>query len=206
MNTDVFIKRPVLAIVMNLALMFLGFLSFNKLEVRLYPNIDPSIITVTTTYVGASAQDIETFITNPIEDVLAGIDGLDYFESSSIQGSSSITLHFKSDYKLNDAMASVFSKVSSAKSLLPKDAENSVIKEVDPAAKPVLWVSLISDILSRNQLTEYFVNTLQPQLQNQTLNYVLQNYYFLYLLNVSILLLTKRQIGLLIYFQLKMIL
>lgn len=166
MNTDVFIKRPVFAIVLNLVIIFCGLLSFFKLDLRLYPNISPSVITITTEYVGASAQDIEVFITKPIEDALSGIDGLNYTSSRSSKGKSTVTLYFESNYDISKAISDVASQVASVRHLLPADVENSVVKEYDPEAQPVVWLSVTSDALSRNQLTEYFVNLIQPKLQN----------------------------------------
>jgi multidrug efflux pump len=166
MNTDIFIKKPVFAIVLNLLIILCGLLSFSKLELRLYPNIEPSVITITTDYVGASAQDIETFITNPIEEALSGIEGLDYTMSKSSKGTSTITIYFENGYDLSKAISDVSNQVSSVKYLLPDDVNDSIIKEYDPEAQPVIWLSITSDKLSRNKITDYFLNLVQPQLQN----------------------------------------
>ena len=109
MNTDIFVKKPVFAIVLNLLILALGWLSYNKLEMRLYPKVEPSVITITTNYIGASAADVETFITIPLEGYLSGLDGLNYSESTSAQNQSLITLHFDSGYDIKDAMIDYFS-------------------------------------------------------------------------------------------------
>jgi multidrug efflux pump len=166
MNTDVFIKRPVFAIVLNLVLICLGLLSFTKLSIRLYPDVSPTVITIKTVQVGASGKDIESFITTPIESQISGIKGLDHTESRSQQGLSLITLNFKTGSNLNEALSNVNSKVEAARHQLPDDAETPIVEQSDPDSQPVLWLSLTSQTRSLSDITAYFTKEIQPQLQN----------------------------------------
>src|SRR5438876_6858667 len=101
--TDLFIRRPVLAIVVNLVILIAGFQAIRSLSVRQYPRSDMAVVTVTTAYVGANADLVRGFITTPLERVIASADGIDYMESSSAQGLSTITVHLRLNYDTNPA-------------------------------------------------------------------------------------------------------
>src|SRR5512146_3309591 len=105
--TDLFIKRPVLAIVVNLVVLIAGIQSIRALSVRQFPRTDIAVINVTTAYIGASADLVRGFITSPLERVIASADGIDYMESSSSQGVSSITVHLKLNYDTNAALTQI---------------------------------------------------------------------------------------------------
>ncbi|MBM93898.1 MAG: multidrug transporter AcrB [Legionellales bacterium] len=166
MNTDIFIKKPVFSIVINLVLVRIGLLSFSQLTVRQYPDVTPTVITVQTAQVGASAQDVESFITTPIESQLSGIKGLDLTESISSQGLSSITLRFETGTDLNEALSHVNSQVQAARYQLPDEAEPPVVQQTDSNSQPIMWLSVTSLSKNRSDLTHYFINQVQPQLQN----------------------------------------
>src|SRR5436190_22493367 len=110
--TDLFIRRPVLAVVVNLVILIAGIQSIRSLSVRQYPRSDIAIVTVTTVYVGASADLVRGFITTPLERVIASADGIDYLESSSAQGVSTITVHLKLNYDTNAALTQIQAKVA----------------------------------------------------------------------------------------------
>src|SRR2546425_5484908 len=125
--TDLFIKRPVLAIVVNLVILIAGIQSIRSLSVRQFPRSDMAIVRVTTVYVGAGADLVRGFITTPLERVIASADGIDFIESSSAQGVSTITVHLKLNYDTNAALTQIQSKVAQVRNTLPPEAEAPVI-------------------------------------------------------------------------------
>ena len=121
--TDLFIKRPVLAIVVNLVILIAGLQSIRALSVRQYPRSDIAVVRVSTAYVGANADLVRGFITTPLERVIASADGIDYVESSSAQGLSTITVHLKLNYDTNAALTQIQAKVAQVRNDLPPEAE-----------------------------------------------------------------------------------
>ena len=117
--TDLFVKRPVLAIVVNLVILIAGLQSIRSLSVRQYPRSDIAIVKVSTAYVGANADLVRGFITTPLERVIASADGIDYMESSSAQGISTITVHLKLNYDTNAALTQIQAKVAQVRNDLP---------------------------------------------------------------------------------------
>jgi multidrug efflux pump len=130
--TDLFIRRPVLAFVVNLVIIVAGVQAYRTLTVRQYPQSEIANITVTTAYVGANADLVRGFITTPLERVIAAADGIDYLESSSSQGLSTITAHSKINYDSNKALSEINSKVSQVRSDLPPEAEVPIINIETP--------------------------------------------------------------------------
>ena len=129
--TDLFVKRPVLAIVVNLVILIAGLQSIRALSVRQYPRSDIAVVTVTTAYVGANADLVRGFITTPLERVIASADGIDYMESSSAQGVSTITVHLKLNYDTNAALTQIQAKVAQVRNDLPPEAEAPIIDLAD---------------------------------------------------------------------------
>src|SRR5438093_5005973 len=125
--TDLFIRRPVLAIVVNLVILIAGLQSIRSLSGRQYPGSDIAVVTVTTAYVGANADLVRGFITSPLERVIASCDGIDYIESTSAQSVSTITVHLKLNYDTNAALTQVQSKVAEVRNDLPPEAQAPVI-------------------------------------------------------------------------------
>src|ERR1700751_1021841 len=125
--TDLFIRRPVLAIVVNLVILIAGLQSIRTLSVRQYPRSDIAVIRVTTAYVGANADLVRGFITTPLERVIASADGIDFMESSSAQTLSTITVHLKLNYDTNAALTQIQSKVAQVRNDLPPEAEAPII-------------------------------------------------------------------------------
>ena len=163
--TDLFIRRPVLALVVNLVILIAGFQAIRSLNVRQYPRSDNAAVTVTTVYVGASADLVRGFITTPLERAIAAADGIDYIESSSKLGLSTITVRLKLNYDPTKALAEISSKVDQVRNDLPPEAEVPIIN-IDSADSQFAsaYLSFTSDILEANQITDYLVRVVQPRL------------------------------------------
>src|SRR5512143_4293596 len=126
--TDLFVRRPVLAIVVNLVILIAGLWSVRSLSVRQYPRSDIAVLRVSTVYVGANADLVRGFITTPLERVIASADGIDYVESSSAQGLSTITVHLKLNYDTNAALTQIQAKVAQVRNDLPPESQAPVIE------------------------------------------------------------------------------
>lgn len=125
--TDIFIRRPVLAACVSLIILLAGLKSINSLNVRQYPRSDSAVVTVNTAYVGASADLVRGYISTPLERVIASADGIDYLESASKQGLSTITVHLRLNYDTNAALTQIQSKVAQVRNDLPPEAEAPII-------------------------------------------------------------------------------
>lgn len=125
--TDLFIRRPVVATVVNLVILLAGFQALRSLNVRQYPRSDIAVVTIKTAYVGANADLVRGFVTTPLERVIASADGIDYIESQSAQGLSTISVHLKLNYNNNDALTQIQSKVAQVRNDLPPEAEAPII-------------------------------------------------------------------------------
>ncbi|WP_342227309.1 efflux RND transporter permease subunit [Rickettsiella endosymbiont of Rhagonycha lignosa] len=163
--TELFIRKPILSIVLSLFILLVGIKAFLSLPIRLYPSISPSVINIQTTYPGAPAQLMESFVTTPLENALGGIEGIDIMHSSSKQSTSQITLQFKLGYDLTKAMTNVSNAIASVRKQLPKEVLDPVINTKDPEADPTLFISFTSHTLSLPAITDYLVRVIQPQLQ-----------------------------------------
>jgi multidrug efflux pump len=162
--SDVSIKRPVFATVVSLVLVIFGLFSFTRLSIREYPNIDVPIVSVTTTYTGASAAVIESQITQIIENSVSGIEGIRSIVSSSRDGSSLVTVEFRLSRSVDEAAADMRDKVSRIIAKLPEAADTPVIAKVDGDARPILWFALFSTKLNPVELTDYAQRTLVDRL------------------------------------------
>src|SRR5881398_3126500 len=165
--TDLFVKRPVLAVVVNLVILIAGLQAIRSLSVRQYPRSDIAIVRVTTTYVGANANLVRGFITTPLERVIASADGIDYMESSSAQGASTITVHLKLNYDTNAALTQIQAKVAQVRNDLPPEAQAPVI-EVQTADTQfaAIYLGFSSADLDQNQITDYLTRVVQPKLSS----------------------------------------
>ena len=163
--TDLFIKRPVLAIVVNLLILIAGLQAIRSLSVRQFPRSDMANVVVTTAYVGANADLVRGFITGPLERSIAGADGIDYLESSSAQGVSTITVHLKLNFDTNAALTQIQSKVAQVRNQLPPEAEAPIIdlQTVD-AQFAAAYLGFSSPDLDQNQITDYLKRVVQPKL------------------------------------------
>ena len=163
--TDLFIKRPVLAIVVNLVILIAGLQSIRSLSVRQYPRSDIAVVDVTTTYVGANADLVRGFITTPLERVIASADGIDYMESSSVQGQSTITVHLKLNYDTNAALTQIQAKVAQVRNDLPPEAQAPVIDlQTADNQFAAMYLGFSSADLDQNQITDYLTRVVQPKL------------------------------------------
>ena len=163
--TDLFVKRPVLAIVVNLVVLIAGLYAVRSLSVRQYPRSDIAVIQVSTVYVGASADLVRGFITTPIERVIASADGIDYMESTSAQGLSTITVHLKINYDTTAALTQVQAKVAQVRNDLPPDAQIPVIDlQTADTQFAAMYLGFSSADLDQNQITDYLTRVVQPKL------------------------------------------
>src|ERR1700756_1166254 len=163
--TDLFVKRPVLAMVVNLVILIAGLQAIRSLSVRQYPRSDIAVVQVSTVYVGANADLVRGFITTPLERVIASADGIDYMESSSAQGLSTITVHLKLNYDTNAALTQIQAKVAQVRNDLPPEAEAPVI-ELQTADNQFasMYLGFSSRDLDQNQITDYLTRVVQPKL------------------------------------------
>jgi len=163
--TDLFIRRPVIAIVVNLLIVIAGVQAMRTLNVRQYPRSENAAIAITTVYVGASAELVRGFITTPLERVIASADGIDYLESESKLGLSTIRAHLRLDYDATKALSEISSKVDQVRRDLPPEAEIPVLNiESTDSQFASAYLSFSSDLLKQNEITDYLVRIVQPRL------------------------------------------
>ena len=163
--TDLFIKRPVLAIVVNLVILIAGLQAIRSLSVRQYPRSDISVVSVSTVYVGADADLVRGFITTPLERVIASADGIDYMESTSAQGLSTINVHLKLNYDTNAALTQIQSKVAQVRNDLPPEAEAPIIDlQTADTQFASMYIGFSSANLEPTQITDYLTRVVQPKL------------------------------------------
>src|SRR5437773_5199643 len=162
--TDLFIKRPVLASCVSLVILIAGLQAIRTLSVREYPRSDIAVVEVSTVYVGANADLVRGFITTPLERVIASADGIDYIESSSAQGLSTITVHLKLNYDTNAALTQIQSKVAQVRNDLPPEAEAPVIDlQTADNRFAAMYLGFASSDLDQNQITDYLTRVVQPK-------------------------------------------
>ncbi len=163
--TDIFVKRPVLAIVVSLLILIAGIQAISSLSVRQYPRNDNAVVTISTVYVGASAELVRGFITTPLERAVSGADGVDYVSSSSSQSLSTVSVRLELNYDPIKALSEISSKVNQVRGDLPPESEIPVIN-VESADSTVAsaYLSFTSDILEPNQVTDFLSRVVQPRL------------------------------------------
>lgn len=162
---EICIRRPVLSIVINLLIVLLGLVSFDRLTVREYPNIDVPVVTVTTNYLGASAKIIETQVTKPLEDSLSGIEGIDFIKSISRSEQSQITVQFRLNRDADAAASDVRDRVARAIGLLPEEVDEPIVAKVEADAQPIIWMALSSDTASQLDVSETADILVQDRIQ-----------------------------------------
>ena len=163
--TDLFIRKPVIALVVNIVILVVGVLAYFKLNTRQYPRSDSAVVSVSTIYFGASAETVRGYITTQLERVIASADGIDYIESSSSSGLSTISVYLRLNYDTNAALAQISSKIDQVRSQLPPEAEVPVIS-VQTADNQFasMYLSFYSDTMDQNQITDYLDRMVQPRL------------------------------------------
>ena len=163
--TDLFVRKPVIALVVNIAILVIGLVSYNQLNVRQYPRSDSAVVKVSTTYFGASAETVRGYITTQLERVIASADGIDYMESQSVAGMSTISVYLRLNYDTNAALAQISSKIDQVRSELPPESEApSISVETSDNQFASMYLSFYSDTLEQNQITDYLNRVVQPQL------------------------------------------
>ncbi|NUP07647.1 MAG: MMPL family transporter [Polyangiaceae bacterium] len=163
--TDLFIRRPVLAIVLNVVIIIAGLQAIRSLNVRQYPKLESATVTVRTAYVGADAELVRGFITTPLERSIAAADGIDFIESQSVQGLSTINVRLKLNFDAADALADISARVNQVRADLPPEAEvPSINIEPSDAQVASVYLSFGSTILEENQVTDYLLRVVQPRL------------------------------------------
>src|SRR5579864_3565096 len=163
--TDLFVKRPVLAVVVNLVILIAGIQAIRSLSVRQYPRSDISVIQVSTVYVGANADLVRGYITTPLERVIASADGIDYMESTSAQGLSTIQVHLKLNYDTTAGLTQIQVKVNKVRNDLPPEAQLPVIDlQTADNQFAAMYIGFSAKDLDENQITDYLTRVVQPKL------------------------------------------
>lgn len=163
--TDIFIERPVLAIVVSLMIFVLGLRAIGLLSVRQYPYTQNAIVTITTTYIGADPEIVAGFITTPLEQSIAQANGIDYMTSTSTQSTSTITVNLRLNYDAERALADINTKVNAVLNQLPKNSQIPVITVAVGQTIDAMYIGFYSDVLKTNQITDYLIRVVQPKLQ-----------------------------------------
>ena len=163
--TDVFVRRPVLALVVNLVIIIAGLQAVRSLNVRQYPKLESATVSVRTAYIGANADLVRGFITTPLERAIAAADGIDYIESQSAQGLSMINVRLKLNVSAANALSDISARVNQVRADLPPEAEVPAIAiEPSDSVLASMYLSFGSTILEQNQLTDYLIRVVQPRL------------------------------------------
>ncbi|MCQ4164339.1 efflux RND transporter permease subunit [Tahibacter harae] len=164
--SDISIRRPVFATVVNLVILLVGIICYERLAVRLIPKVDTPVVTVATTYPGASAQVVESQITTPIEEQLSGIEGIDYIGSVSREESSQITVRFRLDRDPDSAAADVRDRVALARDFLPQEAREPVVQKQEADAQPIIYLAFSSDRHSELEIADIADRLVKDRVQN----------------------------------------
>ena len=162
--TDLFINKPVLAIVVSLLILVLGLKAVTSLTVRQYPKTENATVTVTTAYYGADAQTMAGFITQPLEQAISQAQGIDYLSSSSVSGVSTITATLRLNYDANRALTEITTQVNSVKNQLPPQAQQPVLNVQTGETIDAMYLGFYSDVLPTNNITDYLARVVKPKL------------------------------------------
>jgi multidrug efflux pump len=163
--SDLSIRRPVFAWVINIVVVLVGVIAFSRLPVRQIPNVDTPVVTVNTTYPGASAQVIESQVTQPIEDALSGVEGIEYMQSVSREQSSQVTLRFRLDRDPDGAASDVRDRVAQARGFLPDEVDEPIIQKQEADAQPIIYLAFSSDRHSRVEIADYAERLVKDRIQ-----------------------------------------
>jgi multidrug efflux pump len=162
--SDISIKRPVFATVISLLILVFGLAALRGLPVREYPDIDPPVVSISTDYVGAAAEVVDTQITQVIEGAISGIEGIRSIESSTEQGESRTSIEFNTSRNVDIAANDVRDAVARVANDLPEEAEPSVVRKADSDARPMMWLSLRSDVWDSAELSDFAERVLVDRL------------------------------------------
>ena len=165
--TDLFIRKPVIALVVNIVILVVGVVAYFSLNTRQYPRSDSAVVNVTTVYFGASADTVRGYITTQLERAISSADGIDYIESTSSASISTIKVYLRLNYDTNAALAQISSKIDQVKNELPPESENpSISIEQSDSQFASAYLSFYSDTLDQNQITDYLSRMVQPRLSS----------------------------------------
>src|SRR6266487_306500 len=162
--TDIFIRRPVLALVVSLLILLIGLKAMTGLQIRQYPKLSNTTITVTTIYPGASPDLMQGFITTPISQAVSTAEGIDYLTASSIQGTSTVTAYIRLSYDPSQALTDIMAKVQQVKFQLPKESQDPVIIKSTGQTTAVMYIGFASPELSSAAISDYLTRVVQPLL------------------------------------------
>ncbi len=163
--SDLSIRRPVLATVVNLIIVLVGLIAWDRLTIREFPNVDDPVVTITTNYLGANAEIIESQVTKPLEDGISGIEGIDYISSISRAEQSQISVRFSTDRDPDAAANDVRDRVARARSFLPKEIDNPIVAKVESDATPIIYMAINSDRHNEMELTDYADRVVKDRLE-----------------------------------------
>src|SRR6056297_3248433 len=163
--TDLFVERPVLSSVVSLLILLLGARAALDLEVRQYPELQSTTVTVTTAYPGADSDLVKGFVTTPLQQAIAEAEGIDYLASTSTQGVSTIEARMVLNYDANDALAEIQAKVASQRNVLPEAARDPVITSTTGESTALMYIAFFSESIPVPKITDYLTREVQPRLQ-----------------------------------------
>lgn len=163
--TDIFINRPVLACVISLMIFLLGLRAISELELRQFPKLENTVITITTVYPGANSNLMQGFITTPLEKSVASADGIDYITSKSVEGMSVISAYIRLNFNPNVAMTDIMAKVAQTSNVLPKESNQPIITKTTGSQMALMYIGYSSDSMSNEQITDFLTRVVQPNLQ-----------------------------------------
>src|SRR5438445_5396976 len=162
--TDIFIRRPVLALVVSLLILLIGLKAMTGLQIRQYPKLSNTTITVTTIYPGASPDLMQGFITTPISQAVSTAEGIDYLTASSIQGTSTVTAYIRLNYEPSQALTDIMAKVQQVKFQRPKESQDPIIIKSTGQTTAVMYIGFASPELSSAAISDYLTRVVQPLL------------------------------------------
>ena len=163
--TDLFVRRPVLAVVVNLFILLVGLRSMGLLDVRQYPELKNTVVTVTTAYPGASAEMVQGFITTPLQQAVAEVEGIDYMTATNKQGVSILSAYMRLGENASMAVSNIQAKVGSKRNELPPDARDPVIDATTGDTTALMYIVFDSKVMTRPQITDYVTRVARPQIQ-----------------------------------------
>ncbi|NKC29740.1 efflux RND transporter permease subunit [Falsiroseomonas selenitidurans] len=164
--TALFVRRPVLAAVISLVIMLLGLRAVQSLNVREYPRTTAATIVIATPFPGAGAELVKGYVTQPLEQAIASANGIDFLQSTSAQGASSIQARLQLNYDPNDAVAEILTKINQVRNLLPEGSEDPVVNIRTGAGSAAMYIAFTSEVLQRNQITDYLSRAVRPRLES----------------------------------------
>jgi len=163
--TDIFVRRPVLATVVSLLILLMGLRAAMQLEVRQFPELESTTVTVSTAYPGADSELVKGFVTTPLQQAIAEAEGIDYLSSTSTLGQSTIEARMVLDYDANDALAEIQSKVASQRDVLPEAVRDPVITSTTGESTALMYIAFFSETMAVPRITDYLIREVQPRLQ-----------------------------------------